>query len=126
MRLLRFISLLFLASTLTPLCFWAQTSQPSTVPKEPAAQIPLLQNQETPGATRAPSSQSTPQPTKVLPPVSSPPVSSPQGAPPLKFKIILVPPKKLHSVPNQLPDEPLDPEIHLRKNARVPTWPDRL
>ena len=98
MSLLRLVSLLILVGNCATFCSFAQTSQ-SQPPRK--AQPP---------STQGPSEQRTP-----AMPKSLPPAATPKAAHSKPLRIIVVPRKK--PADRQLPDGPLDPAIHLLKEA---------
>jgi hypothetical protein len=106
MRILRLVTLLFLAGS--TLCSFAQNSQSQPPPD---AQPPLTQGS---------SEQRTPAPPE------TPPASGTQKAAPSKplRVIIVVPPKK--PAHRQPPEGPVDPEIYLLKEARFSSVPESI
>jgi len=105
MRILRVVTLLFVAGS--TLCSFAQNSQSQPPPN---AQPP---------STQGSSEQRTP-----APPETPPPSGTQKAVPSKPLRVIVVRPRKpAHQQP---PEGPVDPEIYLLKEARFSSVPESL
>lgn len=105
MRILRLVTLLFLAGS--TLCSFAQNSQSQPPPN---AQAP---------STQGSSEQRTP-----ATPETPPPSGTQKAAPSKPLRVIVVPAKK--PAHRQLPEGPVDPETYLLKEARFSSVPESI